>query len=427
MKKLLLVGVCCTFAAVMSVQAQTVSRPERCATVEYMNQKKAQDPAYARQLEEDERLLQRLLEEPATLRSSSANAIVTIPVVVHVVYRTSGQNISDAQVESQIDVLNEDFARLNADTNNTPAAFRPVAAGSQFRFCLAQTDPNGNPTTGIERRQTTVTSFSTNDNVKSYATGGLDAWDTDNYFNIWVCSLGGGILGYAEFPSASHTDTYGAVITFSSFGRTGLVVPPYDQGRTCTHEVGHCFRLNHIWGDDGGSCGGTDYVADTPNQADETYGCRTFPSTDACTPSGNGIMFMNYMDYSDDDCLNMFTTGQVTRMTTAMNSFYASLLISTRCETASSINDGPENFSFSVYPNPTSGMISLDMFLTRPIGDQATVRVVDALGKVVYQQVLNQPAGQLHNLDLSGLSDGIYLLNVGNAGFSKTVRLSVSR
>ena len=138
-------------------------------------------------------------------------------------------------------------------------------------------------------------------------------------------------------------------------------------------------------------------------------------------------MFMNYMDYSDDDCLNMFTTGQVTRMTTAMNTFYSSLLVSTRCESANSIQDGPENFSFSVYPNPTNGVINLDMFLTRPIGDQAVVRVVDALGKIVYTQVLNQPSGQVHSLDLSSLPNGIYLMNVGNAEFSKTVRVSVSR
>ena len=403
------------------------AHPIRCNTTDYMNAKMAADPAYARQFEMDEQTLQRAIANLANNRSSSSNSIVTIPCVVHVVYRTVGQNISDAQVESQIDVLNEDFARLNADTNVTPAPVRAAASGSQFRFCLAQTDPNGNPTTGIERRQTTVNTFSTNDLVKAYSTGGMDAWDTDVYFNIWVCSLGGGILGYAEFPAASHTDTYGVVITYSAFGRVGLVAAPYDQGRTCTHEVGHAFRLNHIWGDDGGSCGGTDYVADTPNQAGETYGCRTFPHTDACTPSGNGVMFMNYMDYSDDDCLNMFTTGQVTRMTTAMNTFYSSLLVSTRCESANSIQDGPENFSFSVYPNPTNGVINLDMFLTRPIGDQAVVRVVDALGKIVYTQVLNQPSGQVHSLDLSSLPNGIYLMNVGNAEFSKTVRVSVSR
>lgn len=410
------------------LSAQTaVSHPKRCATTEYMNAKKAADPAYARQYELDEQILQRAIANQEINRSNSSNAIVTIPCVVHVVYRTTGQNISDAQVQSQIDVLNEDFARLNADTNVTPAPFRPLASGSQFRFCLAQTDPNGNATTGIERRQTTVNSFSTNDLVKSFSTGGMDAWDTDVYFNIWVCNLSGGILGYAEFPSASYSDTYGVVITYSSFGRVGLVAAPYDEGRTCTHEVGHAFRLNHIWGDDGTSCGGTDYVSDTPNQSEETYGCLNFPHLDACTSTGNGIMFMNYMDYSDDDCLNMFTTGQVTRMTQAMNTFYGSLLASTRCESASIVKDGPENFSFSVYPNPTNGLVNLDMFLTRPIGDQATVRVVDPLGKVLFTQVINQPVGQVHPLDLSHLPGGLYLLNVSNADFSKTIRVNVAR
>ena len=173
---------------------------------------------------------------------------MTIPVVVHVVYNTTGQNISDAQVESQIDVLNEDFARLNADTANTPAPFASIAGPTPIRFCLAQRTPDDQPSTGIERRQTGTSSFFDDDAIKAFSSGGLDAWDPTRFFNIWVGPLGGGLLGYAEFPSGSISNTYGVVIAYDAFGRIGTAASPFDLGRTASHEIGHCFGLYHIWG-----------------------------------------------------------------------------------------------------------------------------------------------------------------------------------
>ena len=238
-------------------------------------------------------------------------AVVTIPVVVHVVWNTSAENLSAAQIQSQIDVLNADFRRLNADAASTPSAFQGIAADCEIQFCMAQRDPNGNATTGIERRQTTVTSFSTNDNVKHYSTGGLDAWPAGSYLNLWVCDISGGILGYAQFPGgAAATD--GVVCDYLYFGTIGASAP-FDKGRTATHEVGHWLNCYHIWGDDGTSCSGTDNVADTPNQADENYGCPAFPAV-SCSNGPNGDMFMNYMDYTDDACMNLFTAGQKARM-----------------------------------------------------------------------------------------------------------------
>lgn len=406
--------------------AEPVKRPDRCGAMHNLELRKAQDPGLEQRMMYDEQNLQRLLEQQAQNRS--AQVTYTIPVVVHVVYKTTGQNISDAQVQSQIDVLNLDFGKKNADTSLVPAAWKSLAANSNFQFCLARTDPSGNPTTGIERRLTTTTSFNTNDNVKFYSSGGLDAWDVNRYFNIWVCNLSNQTLGYAEFPASAHTNTYGVVITYNSFGRTGVVSPPYDKGRTCTHEVGHAFSLRHIWGDDGtGSCSGSDYVNDTPNQADETYGCGTFPAFDNCSPSGNGYMWMNYMDYTDDACMYMFTAGQAARMNTAMTAYYPTLLSSTACETSTSIREAADNFLFSVYPNPSSGIINLDMATTRYVGEEMNVRVVDHLGRVVLEQSLNRPNGQVHQLDLGSQADGVYFLNLYNSDYNKTVRVTLAR
>lgn len=174
-------------------------------------------------------------------------------------------------------------------------------------------DPNGNPTNGITRTASSVTSFSDNDNIKFNSTGGHDAWPTNQYLNMWVGNLSGGLLGYAQFPFdyATKPTTDGVVIRTTAFGRVGNVIAPFNTGRTATHEVGHWLNLFHIWGDDGNSCNGSDQCGDTPNQADENVGCPGFPST-SC--NNNGDMSMNYMDYSDDACMNIYTNDQRVRM-----------------------------------------------------------------------------------------------------------------
>jgi len=410
-------------AVVFSWSPVSATVVKRCATTDYWNARLAADPALRQQFEQENDVLQRLAENNAATRQS--NMIYTIPVVVHVVWRTASQNIPDQQIQSQIDALNEDFARLNADTGNTPSAFRSVAAATPFRFCLAQTDTNGNPTNGIERRNTTYSSFSTNDNVKRYATGGLDPWDPSRYLNIWVCNLSGGVLGYGEFPLATISYTYGLVIQYSAFGRVGSVLQPnYNLGRTAVHEICHCFRLSHIWGDDNGSCTGTDFCSDTPNQADMNYGCPTFPLYDNCTSSGNGVQFMNYMDYCDDICLNMFTNQQSLRMVNAMSSYKPTLLTSTACQSPTSgISDLDRVFSFSVYPNPSAGIFDLDLFLLPDVIGDLQLTVTDRLGRTVNSRQLSRPAGQVVRLDLSAEADGVYFLNLSNSEVNRTVRL----
>ncbi len=242
-------------------------------------------------------------------------AIVTIPVVVHVVWNTAAENISDSQIYAQINQLNLDFSRKNTDTSLIPTAFKAIAADCEVQFCLAVRDPNGQVTSGIQRRQTTVTSFNTNNNVKFFASGGLDAWPSGDYLNFWSCDLGTSLLGYAQFPGgAAATD--GVVMNYNTVG--SMLKPGtstnYNLGRTATHEVGHWLDLFHIWGDDNGSCGGSDQVGDTPNQEDANAGCPNYPLTDACTVTNPGVMFMNYMDYVYDACMYMFSAGQKARM-----------------------------------------------------------------------------------------------------------------
>jgi len=238
--------------------------------------------------------------------------ITRIPVVVHVLWNTATQNVSDAQIHSQMVVLNRDFRRTNPDVAGTPAVFLPLATDARIEFFLATTDPNGNPTNGIVRRQTTVAAFGQDNLMKANATGGSDAWPVQRFLNMWVCRLTGGLLGYAQFPGGPAA-TDGVVIRDTAFGTVGTAAAPFNLGRTTTHEIGHWLNLNHIWGDDGTGCGGTDNVADTPNQAGGNTGVPSFPRV-SCGNGPNGDMFMNYMDYTDDRGMFMFSAGQVTRM-----------------------------------------------------------------------------------------------------------------
>jgi len=172
--------------------------------------------------------------------------------------------------------------------------------------------------------------------MKFTSQGGDDAWPSANYLNIWVCNLGGTLLGYAQFPGGS-ANTDGIVIGYNYFGRTGTVSSPFDLGRTTTHEIGHWLNLYHIWGDDAGACTGSDFVGDTPDQADASAGCPAFPLTDACTGNSPGVMFQNYMDYSNDNCMNIFTAGQKSRIVAVLAGTRSSLTTSLGCGGATAL------------------------------------------------------------------------------------------
>ncbi|MFM7234650.1 MAG: M43 family zinc metalloprotease [Flavobacteriales bacterium] len=309
---------------------QQFSQAQRiCGTNEYQMLIEQEDPSIINRREEIEQFTRDyLMNNP-----QSDRALVTIPVVVHVVYNTAAENISDAQIQSQITVLNQDFRKLNADVNNTPSAFAGLAGDANIEFCLATVDPSGNPTNGVLRVPTSSTSFGTNNTVKSSSSGGSNAWIASKYLNMWVCDLSGGTLGYAQFPGGSAS-TDGVVIDYQYFGTIGTATAPFNKGRTATHEVGHWLNLFHIWGDDGTGCTGSDQVTDTPNAAGPNYGCPAFPRV-TCSNGPNGDLFMNYMDYTDDACMYMFSNAQISRMQAlfATGGARVSLLTSNGCST----------------------------------------------------------------------------------------------
>lgn len=240
-----------------------------------------------------------------------------IPVVVHVIHsgqpEGTSENIPLSQIEAQIRILNEDFRRLNSDANRTPAEFLPVAADSNIEFVLAKQDPSGLPTNGIVRVQGTKTTYSPDD---ASLIGQISQWNPEEYLNIWVVSLTQPYIGYASFPisdlpglnfAPSSAITDGVTIDYRFFGIGGSAVPSY-LGRTATHEVGHYLGLRHIWGD--GGCGVDDFVTDTPNQDSSNTVCSPTATKVSC---GNNNMIQNYMDYTPDACMNLFTKGQVER------------------------------------------------------------------------------------------------------------------
>jgi hypothetical protein len=278
-----------------------------------------------------------------------------IPVVVHVIYHAdnaSVENVSDEQVQSQIDVLNEDYNTTNENILDVPAIWQPLVRNSKIMFVLANTDTNGNYTNGITRTATNIPdAFSIFDNrIYSKADGGQNAWNSNYYLNIWVCDLENNVLGFAAFPG-SIQNSDGVVINYKAFGRFKNTKAPYNYGRTATHEVGHWLNLVHIWGDDNGGCSNDDAISDTPKQANSTTRCPSFPKTDACTVTAPGIMYMNYMDYTDDRCMSFFTNRQVERMKLALSTNRQSLVTSNGL---SSPNINQPDLSIDSIENPVT-------------------------------------------------------------------------
>jgi hypothetical protein len=271
------------------------------AHINLQNQIQA-DPALEQRMQKIEAQTQRFIREHS---GSYGRNTINIPVYVHVIYNASAENISDEQIQSQMDQLNADFAATNADYN-PPAEFASVASGNTgIQFTLVQTT----------RKFSTRTSWGTNDDMKKSSQGGVDPITPSTHLNMWVCNIGGGILGYAQFPGGSPT-TDGVVMSPQFFGSNNYgsgyyLSAPYDKGRTTTHEVGHYLNLRHIWGD--GRCNADDFVDDTPIAGSPNYGCPS-PGTNSCRNKAGNDMFMNYMDYTNDDCMYMFSAGQKDRM-----------------------------------------------------------------------------------------------------------------
>lgn len=370
------------------------------------------------------------LENPAAPASGS---VIIIPVVVHVVYNTSAQQISNQQVRSQIQVLNQDFRKKNTDTRYIPAAFRALAGDARIEFRLATKDPAGLPTSGITRTPTEAPVFGLDDAIKDPAAGGVGAWNRDEYLNIWVGNLSPGIMGYASVPGCSP-EKDGVVVRHDAFGTTGTVKSPHHKGRTTVHEIGHWLGLRHIWGD--AACG-DDQVDDTPPQQGPTRGCPSgVVATCSSGPAGN--MYMNFMDFTNDECINMFTAGQVARMRALFSAGEArhALLFSEKA--AGAVVDMETSYTpeWQVYPNPATqelwirqpGQLSGSLSAGSPdnstldylSGDLSGIqpdKPAAATGRVVIFNSLGQPVKQLQlqagqtRVDIRGLNPGIYYIS----------------
>ncbi len=274
-----------------------------CASNDVLQAQLAADPSLKIRMAQIEAFTQRAIKSNKI--NQLVNGVITIPVVVNVLYRTAAENISSGQVQSQIDVLNADYNDTNTDISKVPAMFTSSVGKVGVKFVLSN----------IIRKSTNKKSWGTNDAMKKSSQGGINPTDPAHDLNLWACNLGQGLLGYAQFPGGNPA-TDGVVILYSAFGSrklypSGTYTTSYDLGRTASHEVGHWMNLRHIWGDDNGACSGSDLVDDTPNQGAENYGCPSFPHV-SCSNSGD--MSMNYMDYTDDACMYMFSKGQASRM-----------------------------------------------------------------------------------------------------------------
>ncbi|MEX0811033.1 MAG: M43 family zinc metalloprotease [Chitinophagales bacterium] len=396
---------------VMSINAQ------KCTTMERWECIKTKHPNAEHRMQQLELKTQKWIEKYKGKKKRSS--IITIPVVVHVLYHTSTENITDAQIFSQIEALNWDFRLQNEDSLMPTHPFWIYSADCGIEFCLAQQDPEGNPTTGITRTYTDSSYFSGYDYEKFDATGGKDNWDPTKYLNFWVCNLDGsdGTLGYASFPSELSTDPEldGIVIDFRAFGYTGTAgtdgFEANDYGRTAVHEVGHWLNLFHIWGDD--VCG-DDLVADTPPQEEDNSGCPTFPAFpfNGCGSDANGEMYMNYMDYVDDTCMVMFTFGQADRMDAALLNARSAILSSQGCSTPVGIaTNNKDEFEIELFPNPSNGIFYLNVL--NKMATDVHIVVFNIHGALVHE-FYKPELSAIENLriDLSNKLQGVYLVSI---------------
>jgi hypothetical protein len=411
-----------------------LSAQRDCASQQYTEYIKSSGGSVAKNIADAELFIQRrtvplqqseLSSATNTLRIASSNssavaiAVIRIPVVVHILYNTAAQNISDEQVKSQIDALNRDFRKKNADTINTPDRFKSLSADVEIEFVLATADPKGRATNGIVRKQTNVKEWQMDDRIKFSAQGGDDAWDGTSYLNLWVGNMRN-LLGYASVVGGPM-DKDGVAINTSAFGTVNTAAP-YNMGRTAVHEVGHWLGLKHIWGD---TYCGDDLVEDTPKQGGFTSGCPGgFRTT--CNNGPLGDMYMNYMDFTNDACMNLFTQGQKQRMKSLFgdggprNTLLFSKGLNAPWMEESQLpevvtttkNSTPANkiTQVQLYPNPVANEVVLNFYDDASwIGKELSIRNMNG---VLLQKVLISAKTQ--SISLNNLKPGIYFIQAIN-------------
>jgi hypothetical protein len=316
---------------------------------------------------------------------------------------------------------------MNADASNTPEVFKAFAADAKIMFCLAQINPEGYAAKGIVRKYTSTTMFDVNDAMKFSAAGGDNAWNSKKYLNIWVCNLGSNAIGYAS-QAGGQADRDGVVIQYNAFGRIGSLMPNFNKGRTATHEIAHWLGLRHIWGDN--ECG-NDGINDTPQQSFYNNNCPSFPSVSSCSVDANGDMFMNFMDYTNDACMNMFTHGQKTKMrgqfaingprNSFMNSFAcdSSLATAASLPTDTTVAVKTISPSFKIYPNPASNELNIEGLNGFDLKGQL-LKVYSASGVL---QFTKSNLSSSEKINISHLNSGVYFVAVISGKDRKIVKL----
>jgi hypothetical protein len=354
----------------------------------------------------------------------SPRAVVTIPVVVHVVWKNPEENISEAQIKSQIEVLNQDFRMKNVDRRDVPPNFQRLAADCEIEFCLARVDTAGNMTTGITRTQTPFdnvgSTFSANKKRIYYNNiGGKGNWKPENYLNIWVCKMENGIGFTTALDSAiRNPQEDGIVVDYRHFGTIGTAtMAGHKKGRTATHEIGHYFNLLHIWGSTE-TCTDDDLIDDTPQQAASTIGCPSFPKSDACNAS---IMYPNFMDYTNDECMGLFTQGQKTRMLAALTGFRKGLLRGGLCEPSATQDI---DFQIVISPNPANDIVNITWKGITNI-QKMDITLHNIYGQLVYRNYSFYTEGG-KSISLSNYTSGLYMLSIhfDNIYYSKKIIIS---
>jgi hypothetical protein len=409
----------------------------------------AHHPEAAAAFETERNSLQAKANAYSNNAAKKTTAASAIPVVFHIILDTAQFNLIGGtagikkRCDSQIAVLNKDYNRQNSDSTLIPAGFKPVYGSSGIKFGLAHTAPNGHGTPGYEVKLTSATGWTGSDSgyirAKYTTSGGLDSWDATKYLNVWVINFSDvtGLLGITTPKSftawAPFTlDQIGVCISYGAFGKRSLPSDYYilniDRGRTLTHEFGHYFNMRHIWGDDGGACpatGGTDDgFLDTPPQADNTYGNPALPKFDACSTTGNGIMCMNFMDYTDDRAMQMFTKNQASAMATNVatgGENYSLTQNPILLNYPTGIEEAAKEASFDLYPNPTNGIIAIT--IDAAVNDLNAISVVNTVGQQVMNINTSGQAKNFYSIDLSGMSKGIYFVRCTFASGSVTRKI----
>ncbi len=383
-----------------------------CSSYEYQQQLIQNDPSLKASRSAIENFV---FQQQSSRTSFSARAeeikTITIPVIVHILYHYPGENISDDLVKSQITALNRDFRKINPDTTKIPEAFKPLAADCRIEFQLATVNATGRATTGIIHKYTPITRWNMDDKIKFSSEMGDDAWDAKNYLNIWVGTLDR-LIGYSSVPG-DPANKDGIVISNTVFGITHS--GSYNQGRTVVHEVGHWLGLRHLWGD--AYCG-DDGVGDTPKQQTFTTGC---PSTVrvSCGNAPNGDMYMDYMDFTYDDCLVMFTEGQKQKMRVLFEpggprySILSSNGLSIPTIEEIPLPDAaPQWLHVQIFPNPVITELTINAeYDRRWIGKE--FQVINITGQVEMRKTITS---KIQKLDVSRLKPGIYFIRAEKDG-----------